>query len=61
MFGNKNARLRETRMRLGLFGRDAEPKNVRTPTVMPIPRKDFDRFDQRETYFAVRAPFRWTL
>ncbi len=61
MFGNKNAGLRETWMRLGLFRRDAKSKNVRTLTVMPIPRKDFDMFDQRETYFAVRGPFRWTL
>src|SRR5207253_138623 len=44
-----------------LRGRDAKPKNVRTQTVIRIPRKDFDRFDQRETYFAVWAPFRWTI
>jgi len=61
MFGNKNAGLRERWMRLGLSRRDAKPKDVRTPTVIPIPRKDFDRFDRCEMYFAVRGPFRWTL
>ncbi len=61
MFGNKNAWLRETWMRLGLFRRDEKPKNVRTQTVIPILRKDLDMFDRRETYFAVRGPFRWTL
>jgi len=60
MFGNKNAGLRATWVRLGLFRRDAKPKNVRRQTVIRIRRKDFDRFDQRETYFAVLAPFRWT-
>jgi len=61
MFGNKNGGLRETWMRLGRFRRHAKPKNLRTPTVMPIRRKDFDMFDQRETYFAVRVPFRWMI
>jgi len=61
MFGNKNAGLRATWLRLSLFRGDAKPKNVRTQTVIRIPRKDFDRFDQRETYFAVRAPFRWMI
>jgi len=61
MFGNKNAGLRATWVRLGLFRREAKPKNVRTQTVMPIRRKDFVMFDQGETYFAVRAPFRWTI
>jgi len=61
MFGNKNAGLRATWVRLGLFRRDAKPKSVPTQTVMPIRRKDFVMFDQRETYFAVWAPFRWTI
>jgi len=62
MFGNKNAGLQATWvLRLGLFRREAKPKNVRTQTVIRIPRKDFDRFDQRETYFAVRVPFRWMI
>ena len=61
MFGNKSAGFQGTWMRRGLHRRKAKPKIVQAQTVIPIPRKGFEMFDQRETYFAVRAPIRWTL
>ena len=61
MFGNKNAGLHETMIRLGLHRRDATETKARMPEVIPIPRKGFEVLDQRETYFAVGRPIRWTL
>jgi len=60
MFGNKNAGLHETWMRLSLHRRNAKQRNVQAQTAIPIPRKGFETFDQRETYFAVWSPIRWT-
>ena len=61
MFGNKNAGTRATRMRSALHRRHAKPKNGQIQIMIPTPRKGFEMFDQRETYFAVRGPIRWTL
>jgi hypothetical protein len=61
MFGNKNAGLHENSMRLGLHRRQANAKKVRTSAEVPISRKGFEMLDQRETFFAVVRPIRWTL
>ena len=60
MFGNKNAGLHETWMRLGLHRRNAKPRKVQAQAVISITSKGFEMFDQRETYFAVGTPIRWT-
>jgi hypothetical protein len=61
MFGNKNAGLHETTMRLGLHRRERRAKKVKVNAALPIPRKGFEVMDRRETYFAVASPIRWTL
>jgi hypothetical protein len=61
MFGNKNAGPHETWMGLGLHRQNAKPKNVLPQAAIPISRKGFEMFDQRETYFAVGSPIRWKL